>query len=678
MKKIYFLKIFVFISLFLSFESLTFGQTGNVYAISLDGAESFGVNDDASNNLDLTGSYTFECWLNVDVYQSLDRIFDRRTVCAMSIIAANGTGDFAIRFTERDASHNIQRTLETSAAFDMDLDTWYHVAVTYDATSHEAKLYINGDLAASENNSLWALTASTNALNIGGLYNSGYSNQINAHIDEVRVSNIARNISDMQTDYSREEYSTDANTVLLMHLDDQGSSPTYLSGTGLTGTTFNDGITTIDYTAIRIGSPAFLLRPNYQSRATGNWGDASTWNYYKDGTTWSAATLVPDIYTPEVEIQGGYDVTLTGAVSLRGTLTLTDGIINTTSADLLTFATLANDVSGGNNTSYIDGPMAKVGIGDFIFPCGDGGKYAPVELSNISASETYTVEYHKEAYNNTSSLTSPLTDVSNSEWWQVDRAGSASADVTLYWYDSKWSGLGNISDLRIAHYSSTTSKWEAETGTYTSTGNVSLTTSESGTMTVTSVSSFSPFTFGTINSTTNTLPIELISFNLSKTEKNVQLNWATASELNNSGFEIQRSNDDKEWETLGFINGAGNSNNIIHYSYIDESPLMANYYRLKQIDYDGSFEYSSIKYIDFSGRNNISVFPNPTAKSINISGIATDMVLQIFLFDFTGRLINTYNPNTSKIDMNEYKNGIYYLRIQYLNGEEKSVSFIKH
>jgi len=676
MKKNYFLKIVVLISLFLAVKSLAFGQTGNKYAISLDGAESFGVNDDASDHLDLSGSYTFECWLNLDSYQQYDRIFDRRTVCAMSIMAPNGTGDFAVRFTERDGNHNILRTLETIADFDMDLDTWYHVAVTYDASTSDAKLYINGDLAASGNNSYWGLSASTNGLNIGGLYNSGYSNQIDAYIDEVRVSNIARDIADMQTDYRREEYSSDANTVLLMHLDDQGSSPTYVSGTGLSGSTFDDDISSTDYNADRIGSPSFLLRPNYQSKAAGNWSDASTWDYYKDGTTWTAATLVPDVYTPEVTVQGGYAVTLSSAVYLSGSLTLTDGIINTTSANLLTIND-GGSVSGGSNTSHIDGPVAKVGDGNFIFPVGDGDKWARLGLSDLSASETFTVEYHKSTPADNTTYSYPLTKVSDNEWWQIDRAGTATADVTYYWEDSKWSGIGNFDDLRLAHWNTTSSKWEVETGTYTNTGNASLSSVESGTLKVTGVSSFSPFAPGTIDNQSNTLPIELVSFDLLKQDEGVQLNWVTASELNNSGFEIQRSKDVEEWEVLGFVEGAGISNSIKTYSFIDKTPLVANYYRLKQIDFDGSFVFSPTKYINIDRSITISLYPNPTTQSICISGVAPERVSKIYLFNNMGRLIKTYSPNTSKINMESYTLGVYYLRIQYINGKDESFSFIK-
>lgn len=231
-------KLILFLLFFLS--SAVFSQ--NTYVISLDGAESFGVNDDASNNLDLTGSYTFECWISVDSYQEYDRIFDRRTVCELSLYAPVSSG-FRLRFTERGSSDNILRSLVTTN--DFSLDTWYHIAVTFDGST--ARLYVNNSLEASEVNTNWSLAASTNALNIGGLYYSSYSNQIDALIDEFRVSNTARAIGDMQTTTSASPYTSDANTVLLMHLDDQGDPPTYISGTGLTGSTFDDDITSIDY-----------------------------------------------------------------------------------------------------------------------------------------------------------------------------------------------------------------------------------------------------------------------------------------------------------------------------------------------------------------------------------------------------------------------------------------------
>ena len=377
MKKNYFSRIFAILFVLVLFGTISsFAQ--NEYALSFDGNESFYVNDDASNNLDLTGSYTFECWFNLDSYQQYDRIFDRRTVCAMSIMAANGSGDFALRFTERGSSHNVLRTLETAAAYDMDLDTWYHVAMTYDVTTHDAKLYINGDLAASTNNSNWSLTASTNALNIGGLYNSGYSNQIDAHIDEVRVSNIARSISNLQTSTHWEEYNSDANTVLLIHLNDKGDPPTYVSGIGLSGTTGDDDITEDDYVDSRIGYPDYLLRPIYRTQESGNWNTLTNWEVENGVGTYVDATILPGIYSEKITIIDGDTVNVDAAI-VSNNLEIESG------AQLY--------VSPSNSLS-VEGTLTNSsGTSGLIVEAGSGGNGSLIESNGVSA----TVEQHLSA-----------------------------------------------------------------------------------------------------------------------------------------------------------------------------------------------------------------------------------------------------------------------------------------
>ena len=91
------------------------------------------------------------------------------------------------------------------------------------------------------------------------------------------------------------------------------------------------------------------------------------------------------------------------------------------------------------------------------------------------------------------------------------------------------------------------------------------------------------------------LPVELNSFTASVTENGIELNWITVTEVNNYGFEVQRSTNEKNWQLLGFIQGSGNSNSPHQYSYFDSKINFGKYsYRLKQIDNDGSFEYSDI------------------------------------------------------------------------------------
>lgn len=93
---------------------------------------------------------------------------------------------------------------------------------------------------------------------------------------------------------------------------------------------------------------------------------------------------------------------------------------------------------------------------------------------------------------------------------------------------------------------------------------------------------------------TTSLPVELISFTAESNKTENVLNWTTASEVNNSHFEIQKSDDGVNFQSIGIVQGNGNSSEVNHYSFIDLNNSNNSYYRLKQIDFDGGFEYSHV------------------------------------------------------------------------------------
>jgi hypothetical protein len=112
------------------------------------------------------------------------------------------------------------------------------------------------------------------------------------------------------------------------------------------------------------------------------------------------------------------------------------------------------------------------------------------------------------------------------------------------------------------------------------------------------------------------VPVELTSFTASLSDHKVVLNWSTATELNNYGFEIEKTQGlNGKWFTAGFVNGNGNSEEVIKYTFTDKFPFTGkSYYRLKQIDYDGSYEYSEIVSVDYSGVTEYELsqnYPNP-------------------------------------------------------------------
>lgn len=144
------------------------------------------------------------------------------------------------------------------------------------------------------------------------------------------------------------------------------------------------------------------------------------------------------------------------------------------------------------------------------------------------------------------------------------------------------------------------------------------------------------------------LPVELTSFTALARQNSINLTWATASEENNAGFEVQRSTDGETYTTLAFVEGKGTTLEAQEYHY-DDKELRTNqtyYYRLKQIDFDGQFEYSHIitASIEGTGAKVGEFYPNPTVVggSTQLDYTATtDADLTIEIYNLTGQLLKS-------------------------------------
>jgi len=156
-------------------------------------------------------------------------------------------------------------------------------------------------------------------------------------------------------------------------------------------------------------------------------------------------------------------------------------------------------------------------------------------------------------------------------------------------------------------------------------------------------------TVATLAEMSEIVPVELLAFTASVNNSEVQLLWSTASELNNQGFEIERSIDDaNNFVTVAFVPGKGSSSEIIYYSFSDKPDLngMHNiYYRLKQIDFDGSFSYSNTVNVTYDvpavfvlNQN----YPNPFNPSTKITYfVPKESFVSIKVYDFLGREVKT-------------------------------------
>lgn len=294
------------------------------------------------------------------------------------------------------------------------------------------------------------------------------------------------------------------------------------------------------------------------------------------------------------------DVTLSVNATVNGTLTLTSGDLIITTGKMLTIDDTDDPgISGGSSSSHIvtNGTAliqkTYTSTLPITFPLGDGTHYRPLSLTPSSNGNTiWSVSYTSTPHSDTDvEIGSGIDFISTQEYWTCNRSGASPADavMSLTWIAN--STVSIYEGVRIVHYDGTTD-WDLVTST-------PLGDNTNGTVTSSSfVSSFSPFTLGFITDPI-ILPIELISFEGSKTGRNNTLSWITSSELNNDYFTIEKTTDGNQFEIIGTINGAGNSIQNTVYEFIDyEVKNELNYYRLKQTDFDGTSVYSNMISID--------------------------------------------------------------------------------
>jgi hypothetical protein len=115
------------------------------------------------------------------------------------------------------------------------------------------------------------------------------------------------------------------------------------------------------------------------------------------------------------------------------------------------------------------------------------------------------------------------------------------------------------------------------------------------------------------------------------------ISWSVASQINNEKYIIEHSKDGKNFSPIGEIAGDGTSNETKHYEYIHPSPSIGmNYYRIKQVDYDGKYSYSDIASLRYDGNGETSIYPNPATSEVNIS---TTEPTSMQIMDVYGRLL---------------------------------------
>ncbi|MDQ3046459.1 MAG: T9SS type A sorting domain-containing protein [Bacteroidota bacterium] len=392
----------------------------------------------------------------------------------------------------------------------------------------------------------------------------------------------------------------------------------------------------------------------------------------------------------------GTGVTLVGNNMILGTsgvLTLTLGKIITGALEVVSNNTASASVSAGNANSFVQGFLRRyiLTTGSYDFPVGHATK--GYQRANANFTAATTISSLLASFNPYGSVPAALGSTECGVTYNQPALDNGRWTITAY----------NAAMAVITGTGSYTMTLYNRAGSYTNdVGNTAWTVMKdpgsgwmlNGTCAASTVNTvarigMSGFSnFGTAQSVTP-LPIELLSFTGTSLGKVNQLDWTTASELNNDFFTLEHSSDGNFFEPIATVDGAGNSNEIKNYFFIDQSPYNgATYYKLKQTDFDGNSTYSNIVMIE-NHLDEISVsniHPNPTSGMLNfdfftpVKGEVTVVVRDLY-----GRVVYekksmVEDGNTAlATDMGLLANGVYSLKVSMEEYNFFSVSkVVKH
>ncbi|HMT71881.1 MAG TPA: T9SS type A sorting domain-containing protein [Saprospiraceae bacterium] len=260
-------------------------------------------------------------------------------------------------------------------------------------------------------------------------------------------------------------------------------------------------------------------------------------------------------------------------------------------------------------------------------------------------------------------------------------SGGVSGSQIIY-YVSAVSG-GNPGDKYHSKEDYTDNISNLADGTYTLTVNYKLYGRYGGVSCGTSGTT-NEFTTGILNTQTFTftlatpMSVDLVGFYAQVEGNKHVLAWSTTSEQNNDYFEIQTGSDGANFIPLGIVKGNGTSTKTNTYSYAHHSDKAYAYYRLKQVDFDGTVSYSNmifIKNADYT--KSIDIFPNPTLGKLTITGVELESDCSVSVFDLAGKMVKKLVlDQDGQTDLSDLHSGLYIIAIIAKN-ETKNFKLLK-
>jgi hypothetical protein len=380
---------------------------------------------------------------------------------------------------------------------------------------------------------------------------------------------------------------------------------------------------------------------SFQNNGSWNSGAGGTDLFVGNGTNTISGSSAPNFFNVQFNTGASSVMNITNAqgANVAGQLQFNNGVTNTIrgvhSNSALRFGDGASYTGGNSDTQHVNGYVTKTGTEAFTFPIGSGTDLrtltisAPAAVAGISAawfegSPATVTDPSDAATHSISAFAEPVKWVSPVGFWDwINPAGTDDGIVITASIPDMTGAFSSASDLRLVGWDGT--KWISLSAGVTATG-LSENSTVSG-----EIPPGSTITALAIGAVDDPLPVLLASFEGKVVENSSYLKWATTEEVNASHFEIQRSGDARNFETIGKIAANGESKTLMDYDFWDSLPLPgANYYRLRMVDLDNSYSFSRTIVLRFEIDERISIYPNPVADVLRIESNTPLKSIEVF------------------------------------------------
>jgi hypothetical protein len=390
-----------------------------------------------------------------------------------------------------------------------------------------------------------------------------------------------------------------------------------------------------------------------------------------------SGSTAPSFFNVQFNIGAGNTMAITNAqgINIAGNLQFNNGLTttirNNSNAGALHFADGATYTGGTTDAQHVDGYVSKTGNDAFTFPVGSGSDLRTLSISAPAGAATISTAWFAGSpatvtdpsdgvTHSVTAVADPAISISTAGFWDWINPAGSNDNIAVTVSIPDVSGFALPENLRLVGWDGV--KWVALSG-----GGASAATENSALSGIIPAGvSITALAIGGFDK----LPVTLVSFTGKAVEKTVALKWITTEEINASHFEVQRSGDARNFEPIAEVDAKGESKVVVEYTFADQTPLPGtNYYRLKQIDLDGSYAFSKTISVLYDAKIKINIYPNPVTDVLRIESSAGLQSVEIFGVDgskVTGTAVPAGNAsaatsNFREISLRDQKPGIYVL-----------------